>query len=384
MAHAILSASGSSRWLACPPSARLEEKEPDKTSIHAEEGTLAHEVCELMVRYNAGEIKKPTYTRRLNKLKKHKLFANDMIDYCTTYAEIVREKYLTAKKHTPDVQLRVEQRLDFSNIVPDGFGTVDALIIADGIIEVIDFKYGKGVEVSAVDNSQMKLYGLGAINEYEMLYDIQEVHLSIVQPRLDNFSEFIITLDDLCQWGDEVKGIAEVAYKGEGEFKAGKHCTFCKVKAKCKAQAEEQLEIAKYDFKDSTFLTDEDISDILARSAGLKKWLKAVEEYALDQAVNHGQNYPGYKIVAGRSTRQFTDQDKVKETLLLEGFEEPLIYKPKEMLGITALEKLVGKKEFSSILGNLIIKPEGKPTLVPESDKRLALNSIEEAKRDFQ
>ncbi|GKX27871.1 hypothetical protein SH1V18_03510 [Vallitalea longa] len=384
MAHAILSASGSSRWMACPPSARLEEKEPEKTSSFAEEGTLAHEIGEQIIRYNNNEFTKTTFTRRLNKLKKDKLFANEMLDYCDAYAEIVREKYLNAKKITPDAQLIVEQRLDFSSYVPSGFGTGDALIIADGTVEVIDFKYGKGVEVSAIDNPQMKLYGLGALDEYEMLYDIQKIHLTIVQPRLENISEFTITAADLYSWGEYIKPIADKAFKGEGEFCPGSHCMFCRVKAKCRAYADEQMILAKYDFKDGPFLSDIDIADILNRASDFKKWLTAVEEFALDQAVNHGKDYPGFKLVEGRSNRKYLDQDKVLKALVDYGYEESILHKPKELLGITAMQKAIGKKAFEELLSDLVIKPTGKPTLVQESDKRPAWQSEDDAKKDFQ
>lgn len=383
MAHALLSASGSSRWLSCPPSARLEEHEPNTSSVFAQEGTLAHEIGELALRAYAGEFTKATHTRRLNKLKKNELFCPDMLGHVQVYVEFVTERYLMAKKHTPDAQLIIEQRLDFSEYVPEGFGTGDALIIADNTIEVIDFKYGKGVSVSADNNSQMMLYGLGALSGYEMLYDIQNIHLTVVQPRLQNISEFSIDSDSLYNWGKGVKKIAEIAFKGEGEFEPGSHCRFCRVKAKCKVYADEQMELAKYEFKKSPFLEDTDISDILSRAADFKKWIKAVEEFALDQAVNHGQGYPGYKLVEGKSNRKYTDQDKVLKVLLSKDYEEALLHKPKELLGITAMEKLVGKKPFNELLSDLVIKPQGKPTLVPESDKRSAWHSESEAKNDF-
>ncbi|MCT4686058.1 DUF2800 domain-containing protein [Vallitalea sp.] len=384
MAHAVLSASGSSRWLACTPSARLEEKEPEKTSSFAEEGTLAHSIGELMIRYNNNEFTKRTFNTRLNKFKKQELFTNDMLDYCSSYAEIVREKYLTAKKNTPDAQLIIEQKLDFSYFVPKGFGTGDALIIADNCIEVIDFKYGKGVEVSAVENSQMKLYGLGAIAEYDMLYDILEIRLTIVQPRLENISEFSMTVKGLRAWGDSIKPIAQKAFKGEGKFCVGLHCRFCKIKAKCKAYADEQMELAKYDFKQGPFLDDGDITNILNRVSDFKKWLKAVEDFALDQAVNHGHEYPGYKLVEDRSNRKYADQDKVLKALVEYGYEESILHKPKELLGITAMQKAIGKKTFEELLSELVIKPQGKPTLVPQSDKRPSWHSEDDAKKDFE
>ncbi|QOR34421.1 DUF2800 domain-containing protein [Clostridium sp. 'deep sea'] len=384
MAHALLSASGSSRWIACPPSARLEEKEQDTTSEYAREGTLAHEIGELALRFYVGEITKRTHTLRLNKLKKHELFAPDMLTYVQVYVDYVIERYLLAKKKTPDAQLIIEQRLDFSEYVPDGFGTGDALIIADNGIEVIDLKYGKGVQVSAESNSQMMLYGLGALSEYEMLYDIQEAHLTIVQPRLENISEFTIKTDTLIGWGELIRETAKLAYNGEGEFKAGSHCRFCKIKAKCKAYADEQLKLAKYEFRDPAFLVEKEIADILSRASDFDKWLKAVKAFALDQAVNHEVEYPGYKLVEGRSNRQYVDEDKAVVKLIMNGFEGKDLYKPKEVLGITAMEKHVGKKKFNTLLADLVIKPQGKPSLVPVSDKRPEWRSEDDAVKDFQ
>lgn len=384
MEHALLSASGSSRWMACPPSARLEEHEADVSSVFAQEGTLAHEIGELALRKYTGEINKATHTRRLNKLKKHELFSPDMIEHVQVYVDYIVERYLLAKKHTSDAQLIIEQRLDFSNYVPEGFGTGDVLIIADNGIEVIDLKYGKGVSVSADNNPQMMLYGLGALAEYELLYDLQNTRLTIVQPRLYNISEFSMSTSDLYAWGEGVKKVAQVAFKGEGEFKTGDHCRFCKVRAKCKVYADGQLEIAKHEFKKGPFLEDSAIADVLKRAPEFKKWLSAVESYALDQAVNHDVSYPGYKLVEGRSNRKYTNQDQVLEVLISKGYEEAILHKPKELLGITAMEKLIGKKLFKEWLSELVIKPQGNPALVPESDKRPAWRSDADAKKDFE
>jgi hypothetical protein len=363
----------------------LEEKEQDTTSVFAEEGTLAHEICELMCRYNNGEFKKATYTRRINKLKEHELFTIDMLDYCNTYATIVREKFQEAKKRTPGAVLLLEQRLDFSEYVPEGFGTGDAVIIADGAVEVIDFKYGIDVPVYAEDNSQMKLYGLGALAEFDMLYDVHDIKMTIVQPRLENISGCEMLVEDLKAWGEEVRVIAEQAFNGDGEFKAGSHCRFCKVKAKCRAYAEEQLEIAKYEFRQGPFLAETEIADILGRADELKKWLTAVDEYALDQAVNHGVSYPGYKLVEGRSVRKYISEEDVAHQLVdTHHFAEDEIYE-KKLLGITKMEKtLGGKKKFTELLSDYVIKPPGKPTLVPESDKRPEWHSEDEAVNDFK
>ncbi len=384
MAHALLSPSSSSRWLACTPSARLEEKETDTTSVYAQEGTLAHSVAELIVRYNAKLISKPTFTRRLNKLKRNELFSEDMTDYCEVYAQYVWERHANAKKTNSDAELKIEHKLDFSEYVPAGFGTGDAVIIADGTMEVIDFKYGKGVEVSAIDNSQMKLYALGALLEYEIMFDITEIKMSIVQPRLDNISEWIINVDDLMAWAKGyVRPQAELAFEGEGEFCPGSHCGFCKIKAKCRAFADRQLKLAKYDFKKGPFLEDADISDILTRAKDFEKWLKSVKEYALDQAVNYSKQYPDYKLVEGRSNRQYADRDKVTSLLIESGYDEAIIHKPKELLGITAMEKAIGKNVFSDLLSGVVMKPQGKPTLALESDIRPEWRSEDDARRDF-
>ena len=384
MEHALLSASGSSRWLNCPPSARLEEKEADTTSQYAKEGTLAHKIAELGLLQYIGEINKRTHTRRLNKLKKEELFYPGMLEYVQVYIDFVIERYLAVKKCTRDTRLVLERRLDFSKWVPKGFGTGDAIIVTDNIAEIIDFKYGKGVIVSAINNPQMILYALGTLHEYDLLYNIQHVSMTIVQPRLENISTSTLKVSTLQGWGESIKETAKKAYDGEGEFRAGSHCQFCKIKAKCKAYADEQLKLARYDFQEGPYLEDGDIADILKQAKTFKNWLKAVEEFALDQAVNHGQEYPGFKLVEGRSNRQYSDPDKVHKTLLKEGYEEDKLFKPKELFGITAMEKLLGRKTFNELLSSLIIKPPGKPTLVPKNDKRPAWNSVDQARKDFE
>lgn len=384
MAHALLGPSGSSRWLACPPSARLEEKEKDTASVPAREGTLAHEICEQMLRFRTEEISKRAYNTRINKLKKHELFANDMIEYCEVYADYVMERYYAAKRLTPDAELKIEQRVDYSSYVPDGFGTGDAIIIGDGTLRVIDFKYGKGVGVSAKDNTQMKLYALGAYLEYELMFDIKNIQMSIVQPRKDNISESGVFVDKLLKWSEEyAKPRGELAYKGEGDFCAGEHCKFCKIKPKCKAYADKQMELAKYDFKQGPFLDESDIADIVLKAGEFKKWIKSVEEYALDQAVNHGTSYPGMKLVEGRSNRKYTDDEKVVQVLTDNNYEKDTLYKPIEVLGITAMEKLIGKKTFNTLLSDYVIKPQGKPALVSADDKRPPWHSEDDAKNDF-
>lgn len=374
--HALLSASGAKRWLSCPPSARLAEDFPNKTSEYAAEGTLAHEIGELTLRNKLGEISTRTFNSRLKKLKEGELFKEDMIDYVDIYVDTCMEKVAEARSISSDAVINLEQRLDFSVWVPDGFGTGDMVIIADGIIEIIDLKYGKGIPVSAIDNPQMKLYALGAINEFQFLYDIEKVKMTIVQPRLDAISTDEISVEDLLRWAEEVlKPTAQLAFKGEGEFCAGEHCKFCKVAAVCKARAEKNLELAKYEFANPNILDNSEIADILGKADELIKWAKDVQDYALETALQ-GEEYPGWKVVEGRSNRKWTDEDKIGEILIGQGFLENIIY-TKKLTGISNMESAIGKKEVVRLLGDYIIKPPGKPTLAPESDKRPVYNSAE-------
>lgn len=379
--HAKLSASGSSRWINCPPSVRLEEQFENKTSIYAEEGTLAHELAELKLRLELKEITKRTYTLRFNKATKDNLlYSKDMDDYVDIYKEICMEKYINSKETTTDSIAVVEQRLDFSNFVPDGFGTGDFIVIADGTLEICDLKYGKGVPVSAENNSQMRLYALGAINKFSFLYDIEKVRMTIIQPRLNNISSDEISVNDLLKWAEEVvKHSAELAIKGEGEFKTGGHCKFCKARSVCRARADENLELAKFEFKKSDTLSNDEISEILEKVDSLVKWASDVKEYALDKALE-GQEFKGYKLVEGRSQRKWKDEKAVAKILTDRGFLENIIW-TKKLTTISNIERAIGKKETERLFKDLIDKPIGKPTLVPLSDKREVYNA---AKADFQ
>lgn len=379
--HAKLSASGSSRWINCPPSIRLEEQFEDKTSIYAEEGTLAHELAELKLRLELKEITKRTYTLRFNKATKdNPLYSKDMDDYVDVYKEICMEKYLNSKETTTDSIAAVEQRLDFSNYVPDGFGTGDFIVIADGTLEICDLKYGKGVPVSAENNSQMRLYALGAINKFSFLYDIEKVRMTIIQPRLSNISSDEISVNELLKWAEEVvKPSAELAIKGEGEFKTGDHCKFCKARSVCRARADENLELAKFEFKKSDTLSNDEISEILEKVDSLVKWASDVKDYALDKALE-GQEFKGYKLVEGRSQRKWKDEKAVAKILIDRGFLDNIIW-TKKLTTISNIERAIGKKETERLFKDLIDKPTGKPTLVPLSDKREVYNA---AKADFQ
>lgn len=372
--HARLSASSSKQWLMCTPSIKLSEGMPNQESDYAREGTLAHEFSETILRKELGYITKQKYNAIVKKIKTNELYAADMDDYVGRYVDIVMEKI--GEANSPDAVHKVEQRLDFSAWVPKGFGTGDAVIIDNGIIEIIDLKYGKGVPVSAVDNSQMRLYALGAISEFGFFYDIEKVKMTIVQPRLDSVSTDEMTADELLKWADEyLKPRAELAMKGEGEFCAGDHCKFCKANAICRARAEKNLEIAKYDFANPPTLDNEEIAHILTISDDLSKWVKDVESYALQQALQ-GDVFPGYKVIEGRSNRKWKDEEEVGKVLLDNGFQENIIY-TKKLDGIGKIEKAIGKKKTNEILGDLIIKPSGSPTLVVESDKRPVYNSAE-------
>lgn len=374
--HAILSASGASRWLACPPSARLEENYPNKSSEFAKEGTLAHELGELGLQKNLGLITTRKYNSEVKKILANELYTADMPDYVEIYLDTCMEKVAEAKAKTPDALFKIEQKLNFSEWVPEGFGTGDFVIIADGTMEICDLKYGKGVPVSAIGNEQMRLYALGAITEFSFLYDIEKVKMTIIQPRLDSISTDEITTEKLLEWAEEyVKPTAQLAYEGEGEFCSGDHCKFCRAKAVCKARADKNMELAKYDFQEPNALDYEDIAFILGRADELVKWATDVKDYALEKALE-GEEFPGWKVVEGRSNRKWKDEDKVGEVLLGQGFLENIIY-TKKLTGITNMEKSIGKKEVNRLLGDYIIKPQGKPTLAPEGDKRPVYNSAE-------
>ena len=376
--HAILSASGAKKWLTCPPSARLEQKFKNKTSIAAEEGTLAHELGELTLRKELKHISNRKFNSEFKKIQAHELFANDMPDYVDIYVNTCMEKVSEARAKTSDAVICLEQRLNFSEWVPEGFGTGDMVIIADGTIEIIDLKYGKGVPVSAIDNIQMRLYALGAIAEFEFLYDMQNVKMTIIQPRLDSISTDEIKAEDLLKWAEGVlKPTAALAFKGEGEFCAGEHCSsgFCRANAVCKARADKNMELAVYEFQDSSTLSIDEIADIIGKCDELAKWAKDIQEYALEQAVA-GTEYTGWKIVEGRSNRKYTDVAKVAEILVNNGYVWEKIYKPDELFGLTNMEKAVGKKKLNELVGDFIEKPIGKPVLVVESDKREVFNKV--------
>lgn len=370
MVHAVLSASASSRWLHCTPSARLERKFPDASSPYAEEGTLAHAYAERFLNLFL-KTGKTTVAIKDNA---------EMQEAVQSYVNICVEKINEARTASPDAQIKVEQRLDFSRWVPEGFGTGDMVMVSDKYFEIVDLKYGKGVPVSAINNSQMRLYALGMYEAFGYLYGADEVRMTIVQPRLDSVSTETISVEDLLTWGEEVKKKAKIAFAGKGDFCAGSHCRFCKARNACRVHAEYELKNVKEDLQTAE-LEDFEISDILLRAKSIKSWLDGLEAYALGKALD-GYDWPGMKLVEGRSNRKITDDIIAANNLLNAGFGADEIYKPQTLRSITDLEKLCGKKMFGELMSGVIEKPPGKPTLVSIDDKRQALE-LQNIKNDF-
>lgn len=376
--HALLSASKAAQWINCPPSARLQEGIPDRRSEYADEGTAAHELAELRLRRRllpCNRAKRKELDDAIEAFKaSNKFYDAEMETAVTFYCEIVEERFMAAKARSKDGIVLFEERLDFSEWVPDGYGTGDVVLIADGVMEIIDLKYGKGVPVSAVGNPQIRLYALGALAGYGYLYDIREVHMTIVQPRLDNISTDIMAVDELLEWAESVvRPAAELAFTGKGDFKAGDHCRWCKVKATCRARANENMKALQYEFQDPALLTIDEIGQILHIADQLAAWAKDVQEYALGQAVR-GTRFPGWKLVEGRSNRRITDEEEAVKRLGSAGITQ---FMRTSLLPLGELEKRVGKKQLAELLGELIQKPPGKPVLVPETDRRPEINSVE-------
>lgn len=380
--HARLSPSAASRWINCPGSIALSEQCPaPTTSDYAEEGTTAHALAELKLRAfmePTGKLS-PLMAKEEKKVKASEFYCGEMEEATDFYHDVVTEKLIAGG---PDAELMVEQQFSLGEWVPEGFGTADAVIIAGNVIEVCDLKYGKGVKVSAKENAQLRLYGLGAAWLFGDLYDFDTVRMTIIQPRLDHVSTEEVPLKELLLWAEEeVKPRAIMAIEGTDYTCAGDWCRFCPAKAVCRKRAEANLELAKMEFKLPGLLTDEEIGKVLKQAEDLEKWVADVSAYALQQALE-GKTYEGWKLVEGRSIRKYADDLKVAETLKAAGYDEALLYERK-LNGITAMEKLVGKKKLTEVLGDLIIKPAGKPALAPESDKRPAISTTEAAKADF-
>lgn len=381
--HAVLSASSAHRWMHCPGSVALCQNVPDKGSKYAEEGTLAHSLAELMINYNLGRLTKTEFGKKIKKLQEDPFYSQEMQDYIEDYVRNIWELTNEAKSHSKDAELLTEQRLDFSAWVPEGFGTGDVVIVYDKVIHIVDLKYGKGVGISAEDNPQLMLYGLGALATYDMLYDIETVKLTIIQPRLDNISTYEVYADDLLAWGETVvKPAAEKALMEDAPCEAGDWCRFCKVRATCRTRKDAMTELAKMEFRDARLLEDSEIGEVLRLADQLTAWANDVKEYAQQEAEN-GKKWDGWKLVEGRSNRKYSDETKVAEALIKAGYAESLLYERK-LYGITAMEKIIGKKPLTEFCGSLIIKPAGKPVLVPESDERPELSSTDSAIKDFE
>ena len=368
-AHAILSASSSHRWLHCPPSARLSENYEDKGSDYAAEGTDAHTLCEHKLRLALGmDTEDPTENLTW--------FNEEMDDCAAGYAAYILEQVEVAKLACADPIVLIEQRVDFSRWVESGFGTADCILIADRNLQVCDYKHGRGILVEADENPQMMCYALGALELFDGIYDIHTVSMTIYQPRRDNVSTYTLPKEELYRWADTVlKPTADLAFAGKGSFLCGEWCGFCKAKYDCRARAETNLDLARYDFKVPPLLEDEEVEEILARVDDLVAWATDIKEYALQQAIS-GKSWNAWKLVEGRSNRRYTDEIAVAEVVSHAGFDP---YERK-VLSVTALQKVLGKPRFDELLSPYIEKPQGKPTLVPASDKRPAMNT---AKNDF-
>lgn len=378
--HAKLSASGAKKWLSCPGSVVLEAQFPDEGSAYAQEGTNAHSLGEAKIRLAVKEYTNAKYQKAIKDLA----VDEEMESYTDGYRDFVLERFNAAKAKTPDAKLLLEQRLDFSEYVPEGFGTGDCVVVAGGYLEIIDLKYGAGVVVDAENNPQLRLYALGAFEAWDYLYGIDEITMTIYQPRRDNISTETIGAGELSAWGEAVKAKAELANSGTEECFAGCHCDegFCKARPICRAYADSCNQLAALEFKRPALLSLEEVAETLELSARLVKWAELVKAYALDQALS-GVNVPGYKLVEGRSSRGFAAEDEaVISTLTEAGYNrEDLIIS--KLRTVADMEKFLGKKAFNELLDNMVTKTTGTPTLVPISDKRPEIHSAAAAQKDF-
>lgn len=366
--HSVLGASAADRWMNCTPSAQLTAGMEDETTTFAAEGTAAHALCEWKVR--------KALKMRAGRRPTSDYWTDEMEEFTDDYRDFIMDLVGQAKQHCKDPVTLIEQHLDFSCYVPDGFGTGDFLLVADKELNVVDFKYGRGVAVYADHNPQMMLYALGALNLFDCLYDIEQVTMTIFQPRLSSISTWTITAAELYQWAEEVlKPKAELAAKGEGEFVSGSWCRFCKARNTCRARAESFLELAKMEFQPPALLSDEEVAEVMEKADELSKWANDVMAYAQAEAIENGKHWNGYKLVEGRSVRKFSDEAKVEAAAKKAGYTD--IYN-KSLITLTAFEKLMGKKTFADVLGQYVTKPAGKLTLVPVSDKRpeVSVNTV--------
>lgn len=370
-AHSVFPPSSAKRYLNCPPALKLEQQFEDEQSPYAAEGSAGHALAEHL-------IKKHLKIRTKRPVSDY--YSDELVEAVDDYVAYCVEQIEEAKRECKTPVFEVERRTDISMHIAGCFGTADMVIVTDRKIHVIDLKLGKGVMVDAEHNEQLMLYGLGVLDFYEVLYDIETVELTIVQPRLEHFSTWEIPVDDLKAWAsEELEPKAEMALAGEGEYKAGDHCRFCKARFTCRARAEEYLKLAQMEFAEPALLSDEEIAEVLLKADALKKWAEEIYAYAQNEAVVNHRQWPGFKLVLGRSNRKYTDEGEVAEAAKKAGYTD--IYKT-SLIGITEMEKLMGKKVFHEILGNLVYKPDGKVTLVPESDKREAVKTAT-AEADF-
>ncbi|AUR81252.1 hypothetical protein [Bacillus phage Carmen17] len=374
--HALLSASGASRWLNCPPSARLTDAIPDnRNSEYALQGEAAHEYSEHLLRTYLSGNDGADIASVQDFEASNPYFDEEMLEEVGKYVDYVIEKYEYEESNLLTTYMAIEQQLDYSDWAPEGFGTGDILIVNDERLHIIDLKYGKGVPVYADDNSQLKMYALGAWKQFHEEYEFQDIVLHIVQPRLNNFSSWEIHVTDLMKWANHVvKPAANLAFAGEGEFKAGDHCRWCKVKGNCQARADENLKALEHEFTDPALIPDEDMGTILHLAMQLKAWAADVESYVKKQVLQ-GKQIDGWKQVRGRSTRKFKDIKEV-EKRLVDDFWDEVAFKEPELKSLSVIEKELGKKAFQELLGDLVEKTEGLPTLAPESDPRKAVNTV--------
>jgi len=371
-AHAVFSPSSANRYMNCTPALRLEQQFPDEQSPYAAEGTAGHALAEHLIKKHLKvRSKRPT----------SEFFTDELVEAVETYVDYAIEGIEEARKNYSESIIEVERKTDLSKFVEGCFGTADLVIVTDRKIRIIDLKLGKGVMVDAEHNEQLMVYGLGVLDYYEFLYDIDTVELTIVQPRLEHISSWEISVEELKQWAEEeLVPKAKRALAGEGDYKAGNHCRFCKARFTCRARAEEYLKLAQMEFSEPALLTDEEIAEVLIKADALKKWAEEIYAYAQNEAITNHRNWPGFKLVLGKSNRKYTDEEDVAEAAKKAGYTD--IFKS-TLIGIAEMEKLMGKKKFQEILGNFVYKPEGKVTLVPESDKREAISTTT-AEADFK
>ena len=381
--HALLSASSAHRWMVCTPSARLEAQFPDTVSEAAQEGTLAHELAEMKLRnyFYTPEFSKRKLSAGITKLRKNPLWDNEMLSYTDEYLDYITQAAMSFEKKP---YVAIEKRVDFAAYVPGGFGTADCILISNNTLWVIDFKYGKVVSVSAEGNPQLALYALGAYELYKMLYPIEQVKLSIVQPRVSgDISEWACPLSELLAFGNYVKERAELADKGDGAYAPSeKTCRFCRAKAQCHARSEENVKLAFFADKKPPLISDQEVGKFLRQGEDVSRWLKDLQDYALKQCLA-GKEIPGWKAVEGRGSREWTDMDEAFACLTGHGIPEAILWE-KKPLTLAQVEKEIGKKDFAEYAGSYVVKKPGKPTLVKDSDKRPAVTNQVTAEEVFK